>query len=405
MLPWTLLALFSQVEGARKPVAQQVRAAEAVDGQANTAKVTVEGLDVYERPQEESYVTGALNQGSRVRVRRMVAGGWLAIDPPSGTLCWIERSAIDPTAVRDKQNGGAADPARPRENAPRRVSVAASRAVIRLGHADARLPGPPCGELSRGTIVELLDRSQLEVGRGSSKRVWMAIVAPKEIACYIRAEGIRTVELPPAAPAADARPGYAAARYARIDPFETGLEKLPANDAAAIKDVDDTHRSMRLSQPIAQWQMETVRSRYQSILKSAGNNPFIEEAIRGRLALLTRDEQAAQAARTIESVLAESHRRDGDVAEVKGRIAAAGELHARAYSAVGYIQPSAEQVSGHKLFLLIGKDGATIAYLDVPPGLDIEPLLAHRVGVRGDPHFNEDLGTRLITVRDVETMK
>jgi hypothetical protein len=194
------------------------------------------------------------------------------------------------------------------------------------------------------------------------------------------------------------------ARYAQTDPIDTSLDNLPANYAAAIKAVDDTHRSIRLSLPIAQWQTETMRSRYQSILKGAGNNPSVEEAIRRRLALLTRDEQAAQAARTIESVLAESHRRDGDVALVKRRIAAAGRLHARAFSAVGYIQPSAEQVSGRKLFLLIDKDGSTIAYLDIPPGLEIEPFLAHRVGVRGDPHFNEDLGSRLISVRDVETM-
>jgi hypothetical protein len=182
------------------------------------------------------------------------------------------------------------------------------------------------------------------------------------------------------------------------------VENLPGNLAAQIKDVDEIHRSMRQSQPIAQWQTATVRSRYQSILKSAGNDAAVEEAIRGRLASVTRDEQAAQAARTIESVLAESHRRDADVAAVKRRIAAAGRSHARGYSAVGYIQPSSEQVSGHKLFLLIGKDGSTIAYLDIPPGLDIEPLLAHRVGVRGEPHFSEDLGSRLITVRDVETL-
>jgi hypothetical protein len=86
------------------------------------------------------------------------------------------------------------------------------------------------------------------------------------------------------------------------------------------------------------------------------------------------------------------------------RVTAAGQSHARAYSAVGYIQPSSEQVSGHKLFLLIGADGSTLAYLDIPPGLDINPHLAHRVGVRGEPHFNEDLGSRLITVSDVETM-
>jgi hypothetical protein len=182
------------------------------------------------------------------------------------------------------------------------------------------------------------------------------------------------------------------------------VDKLPGNYAAQIKDVDEIYRSMRQSQPIAQWRTATVRSRYQSILKSAGNDAAVEEAIRVRLASVTRDDQAAQAARMIESVLAESHRRDADVAAVKRRIAAAGRSHTRGYSAVGYLQPSSEQVSGHKLFLLIGKDGSTIAYLDIPPGLDIEPLLAHRVGVRGEPHFSEDLGSRLITVRDVETM-
>ena len=74
------------------------------------------------------------------------------------------------------------------------------------------------------------------------------------------------------------------------------VDKLPAKYAAQIQDVDEICRSKRLSQPIAQWQTATVRSRYQSILKSAGNDATVEEAIRGRLASVTRDEQAAQAA-------------------------------------------------------------------------------------------------------------
>jgi hypothetical protein len=54
---------------------------------------------------------------------------------------------------------------------------------------------------------------------------------------------------------------------------------------------------------------------------------------------------------------------------------------------------------------LIANDGSTIAYLDVPPGLDLSRLVARRVGVRGEPHFNEELGARLITVRDVEMIE
>jgi hypothetical protein len=180
---------------------------------------------------------------------------------------------------------------------------------------------------------------------------------------------------------------------------------VPAKLAAEIKAVDEMHRSIRAKQPIAQWRLESVRSRYQTILKGAGNDPAVEEALRLRLAGVTRDEQAAQAARTIETILEESHRRDREVAQAKRRVASAGRKRARAYSAVGYVQPSSQNIEGRKLFVLIGNDGSTVAYLDIPPGLDMDPLLAHKVGVRGDPHFSEDLGTRLITVRDVESIE
>jgi hypothetical protein len=183
------------------------------------------------------------------------------------------------------------------------------------------------------------------------------------------------------------------------------MGSIPSPLAAEIKTVDEMHRAIRINQSIAQWRLEPVRSSYQVILKKAGNDPTVEEAIRARLGHVTRDEQAAKAARTIENILAASHRRDEDVAVEKGRVAAAGRLHARAYSARGFVQASTEMIDGRKLYVLIANDGSTIAYLDVPPGLDIDPLLSQRVGVRGAPHFNEDLGARLITVRDVEKLE
>jgi hypothetical protein len=68
---------------------------------------------------------------------------------------------------------------------------------------------------------------------------------------------------------------------------------------------------------------------------------------------------------------------------------------------VGYIQPSARRANGRKLFALIGGEGTAIAYLDIPPGLDPEPYLARQVAVRGQASFSEDLGARLIAVRDL----
>ncbi len=62
-------------------------------------------------------------------------------------------------------------------------------------------------------------------------------------------------------------------------------------------------------------------------------------------------------------------------------------------------------VDGRRLYSLVGTDGQTVAYLDVPAGLDIEPLVTRRIGVRGVSHYNEDFGARLITVRDVELIE
>jgi hypothetical protein len=182
-------------------------------------------------------------------------------------------------------------------------------------------------------------------------------------------------------------------------------ESLPAAVAAEVGRVDATYRAILTAQPIGQWQFDIVRAGYQAILKRAGNDPAVEEALRDRLARVTRHEQAAQAARTIETILARSRRRDAEVAQVQRRLAAAEPARARAYSAVGVVQPSARMVEGRKLYALIGSSGSTLAYLDIPPGLDLDALTSRCVGVRGTTHYNADLGTRLITVRDLEAIE
>jgi hypothetical protein len=174
--------------------------------------------------------------------------------------------------------------------------------------------------------------------------------------------------------------------------------------ASELERIDAMHRAIVASQPIEEWRFETARAGYQGLLKRCDDRADLEEALRARLVRVTQHEQAAKAARTIESILARSHRRDLEVAQVRQRLAQQARTRARAYDMVGFVQPSARKVDGHKVFTLIGGDGSTIAYLDIPPGLDPGPLLARRVGVRGQAHWSEDLGTRLITVRDMESL-
>jgi hypothetical protein len=175
--------------------------------------------------------------------------------------------------------------------------------------------------------------------------------------------------------------------------------------ASEIQAIEAMRRATLANQPIERWRFETVRKRYLELLKRAGDDPAVEQTIRDNLARLTRHEQAALAARNLRAILDESRRRDREVATLKRRIAAAGRSRARAFSAAGFMQPSAQEVDGRKLYVLIARDGSTVAYLDIPPGLDPDPLVAQQVGVRGVPHFSEDLGTRLITVRDIEAIE
>jgi hypothetical protein len=160
-----------------------------------------------------------------------------------------------------------------------------------------------------------------------------------------------------------------------------------------------------VGQPIEQWRLEAVRAGYEALLKNAGAHPAVEAVLRDRLARVMGHAQAAEAARTIRTILARSRRRDLQVAQIQQRLAAADRSRSRAYRAIGVIQPSSRMVEGRKLFALIGSNGSTLAYLDIPPGLDLNPLQSRRVGVRGTTHYNQDLGTRLISVRDIEAIE
>jgi hypothetical protein len=363
--------------------------------------VVAEHLEFFDQPDEKGYVMGTLNQGDRVRVRKTLEGGWTAVDPPPMAIGWVQRTALD---LHDEPGaaGPARGPAGSRASLPASARIIGAQVVVRSGHLKARLPGPPWAQLPGGTLVRLVDRPPLSVRRGDTATTWLAIVPPEGSRCYIRSEGIKEVTPP--------LPSVSVAAYLVAEDDRAGAEKaltdaVPADVAAEIRRIDAMHHTVLASQPIEQWRFDTVRAGYQTVLKRAGDNLAVEEALRDRLTRVTRHEQAAQAARTIQKTLAEGRRRDLEVAQVQKRLAAIDRSRTRTYSAIGFVQPSSRVVDGRKLHALIGSNGSTLAYLDIPPGVDVNSLGARRVGVLGVTHYNQDLGTRLITVRDLETLE
>jgi hypothetical protein len=358
--------------------------------QAQDTAVIDDHLAVFDRPDDRSFETGDLRRGDRVRVRSRDAGVWAAIDPPATTIGWIERESVElPEGAEARGDRG---------RAPTRARVVAPQAVVRSGRLDARLPGPPWIELLQGTTVRLVDRPTLTIGRGTNVRRWLAIVPPTGAACFVRADGLR--EPPPREGVPEVLAAYLVPEGE--DPKAGGPGALPPGVAAEMTRVDADHRAILTTQPIDRWRLDTVRADYQAILKRSGDNPAVEEALRGRLAQVTRHEQAAAAAREFQEVLARSRGRDAQVAYLERRLAAADRYRTVTYHGIGYVQPSSRIIDGRKLHVLITRDGQTVAYLDIPPGLDVQSIGTQRVGVRGAVHFNQELGTSLITVREVE---
>jgi hypothetical protein len=403
----SLSLILGQAAAGAPPAVEPARSTEA--------EVQTDRLDVFDQPNDTAFIIGRVFRGDRLRVRldQTPGLGWLAVEPLPTSICWIEQSSIE------FEDDGAAeminryrDPGDQDRDRACRAWVSRPEAMIRSGHPRARMPGPPKGRLREGTLVQLVDRPPLLFGQGADQVRWLAIVPPADQTFYVHAGGVSflspTLAVPPSA---EIRASYEESGPERKTGGQSrGAPTGPASSwphdiTAELERIDGMFQAIVASQPIEQWRFETVRAGYQALLKRTADRADLEDALRTRLARVTQHEQAARAARTIESILAASHRRDDELATVRQDRDRQVRSRTRAYDAVGFVQPSARKVDGHRIFALIGREGSTIAYLDIPPGLDPEPFLARRVGVRGQAHYNEDLGTRLITVRDLESIE
>ncbi len=339
------------------------------------AEVTVDTLDVFDEADERSISSGTLSKGDQVVVRKVAEDGWLTIEPPRGSFRWIDERTIQHEASGNK-------------------AKVIAPTQLRAGHVGTLFPGARCSTLPKDTSITLLDRPPLVLGQGNRRRIWRAISPLPGEERWIRVEGISWIKAA-AAPA----PQETQASYQRMAPPS---QSVPPGIAAEVARIEASHRAILLG-PVEQWQLGSVHDRYQALLKRV-SDPEAVQAIQARLRVVQQHQETAASVRSIETILARSRRRDHQLAMELRRLSQAAEPHDRPYDAEGLVQISSKKVDGQKVFALIGPEGTTLAYLDIPPGLDPAPFVTRRVGVRGSARYDENLRARLIAVHDLDTL-
>ena len=325
-------------------------------GVEGVATVIVEKANIFDQPSEIAYVSSELDRGTKVFVVHRPAQGWLAIEPPAGSVVWVEASAL-------------------KESDPGQATISRDDALLRSGHQDGRFPGPPLGRVELGTVVQSLKRPPVKF----AGQAWRAIAPPVGQTRFVRAESLRM-------------------EATRDSLLLTGLP-LPQEIAEDLKRLDASVQGV-LRSPPEDWQFGPLIKPYRTLLDRA-STPQAKAAVQTRLDRIETLKRLAKSAREFRVSYTKSRAIDRNTDQFRGGIK---DDEDEPFDAEGLVQVSSKMAEGQRVHALIGKDGTTVAYLELPAGIDASRWEGRRAGVRGLSRYDEDLRAPLITVRDIEKL-
>ena len=370
---------------------------------AKQAWVAVDSVDVLDEPDDGAFSTGLLRYKQQVTIRRDGPSGWVTLDPPSGAF-----SLIDAADIEELDDGMG--------------RVKSRYATVRPGRDGARQPGPARITLRGGTLVRLLDRRPLVLRGEGETRTWLPIEPPAAEVRFVRASALERGRPPDRADTTPRDP-QGSQEAPSLSPSRREPEPPPAlvideNFATAGSDladlevspemaqrlrrVGDRHR-LALRRPMDQWELDSIEAEYRELASQA--IPADRPAIEGRITQVHRQKAAAEAAKSLEALIAGSRSRDAklDTALSDAMKEASGKV--AKYDASGFLQSTSKRREGKRLYVLLGDDGAVICYLTTQAGVAMDDFQSRRVGIRGQGRYDEQLHARLVLARDVELLK
>lgn len=154
--------------------------------QPTRGRVKDRGVTVRSGPSEQMAETGKLDPGTEVLVVKLEGTDWYAIEPPRGSVSYIQALFVQPQGKPDPALGKLQPPFNAVVDAP----DGATEVKIAAGHADGGKPlNVQRTTLPRGTIVQVIG-TRVAVEADDARINWYPIAPPAGDLRYVPASGI-----------------------------------------------------------------------------------------------------------------------------------------------------------------------------------------------------------------------
>lgn len=344
-----------------------------------TAYVSVDAAYVRSGPGKHYYPTDKLRRGDAVEVYREDPGGWLAIRPPAKSFSWVPASVLQPT----KNNLAVVTGDRVASHVGSRVNDSHNVIEVRL---------------ERGEEVEIIAAEAIT--SDGQQQLWCKISPPSGEFRWIYGRFVdRTKPMPVAPTIASA----AAAPAATVVPPAVAPPSTPAPDAVASGTFEsnlaavDLALSAMVVQDMATWKFDDLERRGERVLDQAQTSDQREHAkqLLDRIAKFEDVKRRSDAVALLGTGLDRSRLQltamttsptttlplTSPISNMPGAVIPAAT--ASRYDAVGKLTNVRSQRPNAPPFALLDARGTPVAFVTPAPGLNLQAMVGHQIGVSG----------------------
>jgi hypothetical protein len=362
----------------------------------------------------ESYPTNALKRGAVVQVVEERGNGWLRILPPPGSFSWISKRYVQ----------------QPTTNQPVRVLTGSNVKVPVYVGSELKKDGRPTGEgmyLTRGAIVVAIGPALTD-----QDGAWLPIEPPVGEYRFIRADVVTRkngpIQTGPSGPspfntaapetAGTGTPGGANFQQPTLTIPPPGTMGVASNKQADRARIEAMYNQAVQADRAGQT-ADAIRLYTEVGTEAVGINQDLALQALNRAYVLRQGGRAqtvqGQPTRTIPTNLPDPVSGSRFTPEGTGTgtgttaatpVNGPGSRGGYPYATgLGVLRPSTQrlpELEGRRVYLMLNRDGKSIAYVTPAPGVDLESYMGREVELFGQAVYRGDLKTNLMVVDRVQ---